>query len=73
MKTFGKIMGIVIAAIVITAIGVSLEFLAVSGIYWIICALLGWTFCWKYAIVATIILLAISSFFRGILKSGKKD
>lgn len=73
MKTFGKIMGIVITAIVITAIGVSLEFLAVSGIYWIICTLLGWTFCWKYAIVATIILLAISSFFRGILKSGKND
>lgn len=73
MKTFGKIMGIVIAAIVIIAIGFGLELLAVSGIYWIICALLGWTFCWKYAIVATIILLAISSFFRGILKSGKKD
>ena len=73
MKTFGKIMGIIVAVIVITAIGVSLEFLAVSGIYWIICALLGWTFCWKYAIVATIILLAISSFFRGILKSGEKD
>ena len=73
MKTFGKIMGIIVAVIVITAIGVSLEFLAVSGIYWIICALLGWTFCLKYAIVATIILLAISSFFRGILKSGKND
>lgn len=73
MKTFGKIMGIIVAVIAITAIGVSLEFLAVSGIYWIICTLLGWTFCWKYAIVATIILLAISSFFRGILQSGKKD
>ena len=73
MKTFGKIMGIVIAATMIIAIGFGLELLAVSGIYWIICALLGWTFCWKYAIVATIILLAISSFFRGILKSGKKD
>lgn len=73
MKIFGKIMGIVIAAIMIIAISFGLELLAVSGIYWIICALLGWTFCWKYAIVATIILLAISSFFRGILKSGKKD
>lgn len=73
MKIFGRIMGIVGIAILTIAIGVGLEFLAVTGIYWIICALLGWTFCWKYAIVATIILLAISSFFRGILKSGKKD
>lgn len=73
MKIFGRIMGIVGIAILTIAIGVGLEFLAVTGIYWIICALLGWTFYWKYAIVATIILLAISSFFRGILKSGKKD
>ena len=73
MKNFGRIMGIVGIAIFAIVIGVGFEFLAVTGIYWIICALLSWTFCWKYAIIATIILLAISSFFRSILKSAKED
>lgn len=45
MKNFGRIMGIVGIAILTITIGVGLEFLAVTGIYWIICALLGWTFC----------------------------
>lgn len=68
MKTFGKIMLVVLAFVGILALVFSLNLLIVAGAYWLICLILGLSFSWKYAMVFTIILLVLESFLKASAK-----
>ena len=56
-----KIFFIVIFAIIVTFV---LNLLIVTFTYWLICLLLGFSFMWRYAIAATIILTVLGIAFH---------
>ena len=63
--SIGKVIGSVIAAIVAIIILFAIEYLAVSGIYALVCmAVESLEFSWFDSLVITLVMSALSGFFR---------
>lgn len=59
----------ILAIATVLAIVVTISFLILSGVYWLVCWALGWTFQWKIAIAITAVYFVIT----GIFKRGKNN
>lgn len=70
--SIGKVMGSVIAAIVAIIILFTIEYLAVSGIYALVCmAVEPLEFSWFDSLVITLVLSALSGLFRPRINQSK--
>lgn len=49
----------------VLAIVVTISFLILSGVYWLVCWALGWMFQWKIAIAITAVYFVIAGIFKG--------